>query len=245
MKRNRNYWNYQTILLHSKECNDRKEFYKKFRRGYNLALELGVLHEIFPSRRKPKGYWSIDKIIKEGNKYSTIKEFSENNITAYTLAVKLNLIDSFNFKKIGNKYNRCIYCFIFEDNKVYVGLTYDYEKRTKQHITEKSSSVFKHIKNNIKIKFKHFKLTDYIDKEEASIKEGEILQYFIDKGYTPLNKKKTGFLGGSNRKWSIEKLQIVFSKYDNCTQLVKSKDSNAYYSALYNKWLHLLSYKNK
>ena len=42
---------------------------------------------------------------------------------------------------------RCIYAVEFPDNSVYIGLTYNFENRKKQHLTNSKSTVYKKVKD--------------------------------------------------------------------------------------------------
>ena len=58
---------------------------------------------------------------------------------------------------------RCIYAVEFPDNSVYIGLTYNFENRKKQHLTNSKSTVYKKVKDYPNPLFK--KLTEYIQLE--------------------------------------------------------------------------------
>ena len=92
-------------------------------------------------------------------------------------------------KSLGNKYNRCIYAFEFPDNSVYIGLTYNINIRKNSHYSRNNSQVYKHIhENNLQPELKQ--LTDYIDKDLASKKEGEFVEQYRNSGWNILNKVK-------------------------------------------------------
>jgi predicted GIY-YIG superfamily endonuclease len=98
-------------------------------------------------------------------------------------------------KIIGNLYKRCIYAAEFDNNFVYIGLTYSFNKRINEHLTDKKSKVFKHIKEtNIFPEFK--KLTDYIDNLKAKEYEEYYLNNYKNNNWNILNVAKTGALGG-------------------------------------------------
>ena len=96
---------------------------------------------------------------------------------------------------VGNLYNRLIYAYEFPDNHVYVGLTFNLSKRDRSHMKKNTSPIYLHmVKTGLKPIRKS--LTDFMDIKEAQKKENEILQSYIKKGWKPLNRAKTGSLGG-------------------------------------------------
>jgi predicted GIY-YIG superfamily endonuclease len=134
----------------------------------------------------------------------------------------------------GNRYKRIVYCFEFPDNHFYVGLTFDKVKRFNSHITEATSSVFKHIKKTgLNPTFKE--LTDYIPKEEAVEKENFFLDEYISKGWVPLNVAKTGSLGSNLRIWTKEKIIEIVKKYSTISDFRKY-DQKAYYVSHNQGW---------
>jgi len=187
--------------------------------------------------RKPNNYWTFEKLKEEALKFERRVDFQKMNNSAYTIAYKQNILDEIceHMIKIGNKNKRCIYVAIFSDKCAYVGLTYNFTKRKNTHLySNKYSSVKNHI---IKTKLiPHFiKLTDYIDSNISSIKEGEYLNMMTNRGYTLLNKTKTGGLGGSTLIWTFDKCKEEVYKYKDIKTL--RRDNNSVYSTIIkNKW---------
>lgn len=87
--------------------------------------------------------------------------------------------------------NRCIYSYEFEDHSVYIGLTCNLNNRKNRHC--KDGSVYEHKKTcsiyNIIV------LTDYINENEAKIKENFYVNKYKEEGWNILNKTGTGSLG--------------------------------------------------
>ena len=86
--------------------------------------------------RKPNGYWTKERCYDIALKYDTRKEFSKH--VAHKIAQKHNWLDEicYHMKIIGNIKKRCIYAIEFSDNNVYVGLSYNYEKRFLEHLID-------------------------------------------------------------------------------------------------------------
>ena len=109
---------------------------------------------------------------------------------------------------------RCIYAVEFPDNSVYVGLSYNFKIRTQQHLSQNNSTVYKKIKqDNLTPIFK--KLTDYIDENLAVLKEKEYVEYYNNSKWHILNIVKTGGLGGSTIKWTLNECHKIALKYKN------------------------------
>jgi len=170
--------------------------------------------------------------------YKTRKEFSESHKTAYQKCLKNKWIDELcsHMTKSGNNFKRCIYCYEFPNNYVYVGLTYNIEKRHEAHRLNKDSSVYNfYTKNNIDLP-EIKQLTDYIDKEIASKKETEIKNSYINDGWYIINKNKTGGLGGNIFIWTKEKCLDASKNCETRKEFIL-KYPGAYYSARNNNWI--------
>ena len=117
------------------------------------------------------------------------------------MALKLGIINDLGFRVIGDLYKRCIYAIEFEDNHVYVGLTYNIDIRIEKHFNNpKKSSAGKHHINNPNVKVKINKLTEYIDVNESGKLEEFYINKYKSKEWIILNKAKAGGLGGNNSK---------------------------------------------
>jgi predicted GIY-YIG superfamily endonuclease len=188
------------------------------------------------NNRKPDGYWNIkENCFKEALKYESRKEFRVKSIGACVGSIRngwYNEITS-HMVKLGSKFERVIYSFEFPDNSVYIGLTFNPNERYKKHMKE--GSVYKHIvSTNLNPIFKI--LTDYLNADEASEKEGYILDEYKNNGWKILNKNKTGGLGGNELIWNREKCIEESKKYSSRSEFQK-KSSGAYDAAYRNGWI--------
>lgn len=195
--------------------------------------------------KKPRGYWTIERIKEEASKYSYKSEFDRGCKTAYDKACRLGIINELGFKPLGNKYNRCIYAVEFNDNHVYVGLTFNFNKRIQDHfnkITSKSSVREYHLANK-EVNYKTIQLTDYINKTLAAYKEGEFVDNYRNSGWIIINKVRTGGLGGNiiSNLTTTEVLRIA-STYNSPVELLNSIDKSAYYFAVDHGILNKLVY---
>jgi hypothetical protein len=101
-----------------------------------------------------------------------------------------------------------IYAYEFLDNFVYVGLTYNENKRRYEHLYEKLGPVKKHI-----IKYgvnpKYVKLHDYTSIANAKSLEQHFINKYKKEGWVLLNSAKGGALGGNKVRWTKEACQKI------------------------------------
>jgi predicted GIY-YIG superfamily endonuclease len=221
-----NYWDEDAIRREAKKYNSKVEFQKGSPTAYKAALRLGIIDK--PGSVKKDGlgfvnklkYWDEDAIRREATKYNTKIEFVKGNPSAYNASRKLGILDDLGFKVVGSLYKRMIYAFIFkENNAVYVGLTYNSDKRYKQHLRIDTNggktSPVKLFMDKTGETPEMIKLTDYLPKEEAIVKEKEYEKYYKDLGYNILNIAKAGSLGGSLIKWTEDAIRREAKKYNS------------------------------
>lgn len=148
----------------------------------------------------------------------------------------------------GNRYLRCIYSYEFRNinskDYVYVGLTDSIEHRDKGHLIK--GSVFNFCKKN-KIKKRNIKqLTDYVEKDEAVKLEGQILDRYLSEGWVPINKVKTGGLGGNLTLGGLtfKECSSRASLFKNRSEW-KQKDYSSYYIASKHGWIDKIKIQKK
>lgn len=191
--------------------------------------------------RKCKNYWTKDKCKEEALKYDNRTEFQKKSTRAYYICRKNDWIDDFcsHMNYMGNRFKRCIYAYEFSDNHVYIGLTYNIENRNKTHLKDKYSTVFNNIQKNDIYVLKQ--LTDYINVEDAMIKEGEYVEKYKNNDWVILNKRDTGGLGGNNLMWTKDKCTEISSRYKNKRDL-KKEFAGCYIRIIKEKWLELFNH---
>lgn len=141
---------------------------------------------------------------------------------------------------LGNHYKRCIYAYEFPNieghNYVYVGLTDHLPQR--DHLHSRKGSVYNFCKKHNVERPKPIQLTEYIDKEKASAQEGIHLSKYIVQGWLPLNRVKTGSLGGhlANDGFTFEDCKEVGQKYNKRSEW-KRNDYPTYYIASKRGWI--------
>jgi len=236
------FWTKERCKEEALKYNSRREFRINSYNAYNTCTKNGWLEEVcirLPGW-KPKNYWTKERCKEEALKYKTRHEFELGNTSAYLTSRRNNWLDEIGNHMIvcGNKYKRCIYSIEFSDNHIYIGLTYNFEKRIKDHFIDKDtnkSSAFLHFKEtNSTYEIK--KITDYLEKEEAVKMENYILKSYIDKNWIPLNKAKCGALGSNTLIWNKEKCKEEALKYKTRREF-GTNCSSGYTSARINGWL--------
>lgn len=221
------YYNKEICKQASLEYKNRRDFYKYNCAAANAALINGWIDEFFPPLKNYSGYWTYDTCKEEALKYQTKKEFKEKCETAYKVVLRkkwFKLIE--HFKMLGNHKKRLIYAQEFSDNCVYIGLTYDINKRCKNHLTQKKEMVYKHM-NKTKLQPTLKILTDYLNIDDAIKGEEEWIETYKNNGWRVLNIAKAGGIGGNTKKWDINTLITESSKYKNKKEF-REKSYSAY-----------------
>ena len=177
--------------------------------------------------------WTKEKCEKEALLYKFRSDFQKKSKSAYHASIRYGILDDIclHMTIIGHRYKRCIYAYEFDDNCVYVGLTFNLDRRHKKHLEK--GSVYEHFKINRNYIIKQ--LTEYIDVNLAIKKENDFVEYYKSKNFIILNKVKTGSIG-SVSKWNKEKCQIESLKYTSRFEFQK-KSVSAYNFAFSNKCL--------
>lgn len=135
--------------------------------------------------------------------------------------------------------NRCIYSYEFEDNSVYVGLTYDLNDRNLRHIRDNLSSVNERMK--ICKKFKFNQLTEFINPNEAKEQERNFVEKYKNDGWIILNKTGTGSLGGNILIWHYDNCKEEALKFNTRREL-KNKSLGCYLRICREKWFELFDH---
>lgn len=185
--------------------------------------------------RKSRNYWIKERCIDESKKYNLRSEFKLKCGGAYNSAKKNGWLDEIcsHMTIVGNKYSRLVYVYEFEDNSVYVGLTYNMDKRDKKHRIDKKSKVYRHIN---KTGFEpRLSCSEYMSVNDAVVLEGEKIEYYRNMGLNVLNEADAGAVGGG-LKWTKEKCHQESLKYKKRTIFARESGS-AYNSARNNGWL--------
>ncbi len=236
------FWTKDECIKKALEYTTLSEFATGCSSAYNVSRVNKWLEEICSHMievKKPKGFWTKEKCHEEALKYKTKVEFSKNCSSAYSISYTNKWLEEIcsHMIIIGNISKRCIYAIEFPDNHVYVGLSYNAEKRFKEHLEDNeinNSGVLEHYKKT-KLTPKFKKISEYIDVNEASKLEGIKKTEYQNDGWITLNKAKCGGIGGSKLKWTKEKCQEEALKYETRGEFWENAGSCCN-SALKNGW---------
>jgi predicted GIY-YIG superfamily endonuclease len=240
-------WTKENCIKEILNYKTKKDFYEKSRNAYQASYKKGWLDEISNNLigNKRNFFTKKENCIEEALKYISLSDFSKKSPGAYKSSHKngwLNEISS-HMHYIGHKYKRCIYCYIFDDNSIYVGLTYNLEKRNLQHLSNSKSKVFIHIKKS-DIEPILVQLTDYINIEDARKLEYYFLIKYTNEGFKILNKNKVGGIGGCSIKWTEEKCLYESLKYNSYKDF-KKENKGAYIKAQKEGWIKFYKHLKK
>jgi len=228
----RGYWTKEKCKEESLKYDRRIDFENNCRSAYVSCVRNGWLDYVYSHMSgkgyKSHGYWTKENCQKESLKYSTRNEFRKKSSWPYRISLKNNWLDDIcsHMSIIGNLFKRCIYAYEFEDNYVYVGLTFNLEKRNVAHF-KKKSPVYKH--NLLTSGYTLIQLTEYTDVDKAKELEKFFVEEYKSNGWLILNRIKTGGIGGSF-KWTKEKCHTEALKYKSRKDF-SDNDKGAYSAA--------------
>tara|TARA_Y100000034_G_scaffold136985_1_gene217997 strand:- start:3946 stop:5565 length:1620 start_codon:yes stop_codon:yes gene_type:complete len=227
-------WSKKNIIKTAKKCKNFNEFITEYNAAYKKAKSLNIIEQIKLEFIKRKRFgrqikWTKNKIIKEAKKHKTITSFIKSYPAAYTAAKKIGILEEVRKSMklvIGNRYIRMIYSFEFPDKSVYVGLTYDYDRRYREHM--KSSKTIINKTNELGHTFIMF--NEKLSAEDAVREESNLIKEYKKNGWNILNKAPAGGLGGTVKKWTKEKIIAEAKKYDTRSNF-KKNNAAAYQAA--------------
>lgn len=252
-RKKRGYWTKEKCYKEALKYKFKSDFINNSKVAYYRLVKWKLIDDAckhMPVRKNLEpSKWNKEACIEVAKKCKYKSEFVKLYNGAYSSSKNNNWLHEIttHFQPIGSKVSRCIYVYEFDDKSFYVGLTYNIDKRHKQHMKDDDSAVFKYMKKTNKApSFKQ--VTDYIDYREVGKVEDDILKKYIKNGWKPLNKAKTGGLGSSieKKKPKLKKERFLWVK-ENCykealkynTRMEFQDNSRgAYMSACRNKWLN-------
>jgi hypothetical protein len=242
MKPKNKKWTYDEVYNEARKYSFRDEFKKKSPAHYSAALRNKWINQVC-SHMKPRYIkWTKEMVKKEAEKYTSRSEFERESPKAYEAAYYNGWLKEItnHMEYLGNRVSRLVYAYEFPDNSVYVGLTYNKDKRNDQHL--KSGSVYQYkIKTNL-TPVRVLK-SDYIPAQEASKLERKILQDYANRGWNILNRVEAGNLGGNTIKYSEEMIKDIASKYKT-QQDFRLNEPKAYNAAKRHGWYDSLGLEN-
>ena len=177
--------------------------------------------------------WDKESVHKEALKYNTKIDFIKNSQSAYNRARKDNYLDfvCLHMVQKGNRLKRMVYSYEFSDKSVYVGLTYDIDKRDNQH--NMKGPVFNHIIKTSLTPIRKNISCEYISSVDAAFLEQKTIDRYRNCGWNILNTMKGGGLGGKEIIWTEEKIQLEANKFMTRNEFRKTSP-RAYDAAIRN-----------
>jgi hypothetical protein len=231
-------WTFEECKKEASKYESINEFSKKSLGAYQAALKNKWLNQ-FEFKIPKKTFWTKELCKIEAKKYKSRVDFSKHNGSAYQYALKEKFLDEIceHMPILGNLYKRMIYAYEFPDKHVYVGLTYNEQKRKYEHLYEKKGPVSKHIEKT-KQKPIYKKLSNFEEVEVAKKLEQSYINQYKSLGYKLLNRSKAGALGGNKTFWTKEECQKVANDFKRKRDFAKHPDyGGAYNAAIKHKWL--------
>ena len=172
------------ILTTAKKFKTIKDFSENYYNIYRASLDFGTsFHKKATSHMHyALQKWTPEKIIADARKYKRKMEWARNSPNAYTASYKLNINKkaSKHFEKVGSYVERCIYSISIRNKKIiYIGLTYDFQRRIKDHF--KSKRIKRLIRLYKREKIISKQLTKYLPTEKAKKLEEKFINIFKKK----------------------------------------------------------------
>ena len=239
------------VFAESRKYTTRSEFMRKSGPSYYKARVNGWLDDMPWLERLNAGYnaWTKDRVFEESMKYTSRSEFHNNSRYAYTKALYNGWLDDMSWLEpaVRPYTDSCyyIYCYIYNNDTVYVGLTDDPKRRHYEHSSEKynarrMSPVYRFFSSlNVNVPDPVY-IERGIGQNDALILEDYYISYFRSKNYNVLNKAKTGLhsgsLGSVTRVWSKKMVFEESLKYTSRSEFKKGCGP-AYQKAYNKKWL--------
>ena len=213
------YWeNIKNCIKAAKNCNSKIEFRNTFRTAYETVKRNNWDNDVFTNfvdpriGRTPHNFrWGKKDIYREAIKYKRRGEFEKKAPGAYKTASGNGYLDDVckHMESVGHAYKRAVYAIEFSDKSVYIGITFDYHERYRQHIKNKSSNHRVEKRKKTK-KHKWVEFGKWFDLEKAQEEEMRIIKKYINNGWEVLNLAKTGkgsgSLGSSRLIWTDDKI---------------------------------------
>ncbi|QHJ74358.1 hypothetical protein VH12019_00031 [Vibrio phage VH1_2019] len=216
VKKPSGYWTIERLKEDALKYKTRSEWFEKSS-GYLTARSRGLIDECcahMTEHTKPNGYWTIERLKEDALKYKTRSEWAKKSSGAYDAALRHDMLDDCcgHMKTdVKNLSKRCIYR-IYSGNEIYIGLTYNADRRFDEH--RKGTPQIVDLIERVGIENVIFeRLTDYIEPVLAQIAEKEHIEHYESEGWVILNRAKGGSLGGDRLHWTTERIKEDALKY--------------------------------
>ena len=148
-------------------------------------------------------YWTKERVYEEALKYKTRYEFAVGSPGAWNAAQRNGWLDEVctHMEFVGSRYERAVYFIRSNVEKIgYIGLSMAPKKRYRQHLKTNHKNLRPLLQNPHEIEI----LTAFMLKDEAAKMGVAMIKKFKSEGWTLLNSKTGGGLGGSELIWTKE-----------------------------------------
>lgn len=219
-------WTEELVRKRALECKTKQEFREKYRTGRTFAKRIGIYDEITshmispnatPEMQNIKGLNEKKRIefaMLIAKKYKHRWDFRKENPGCVKVLIKNNLYEEAcsHMEKKGNRFKRALYEFRFPQiNATYIGLTYNYKTRLKQHLNNSSNKKLKLLIKNGE-PYEWIEYNEWYSIQEIGEKESELITLRRNEGFEILNKAKAGNVGGPTLKYKkIDIYRLVVS----------------------------------
>lgn len=221
------YWTKERCIEEAAKYETKFAFRTNSPGAFSSAYKHGWINEICRDMKLLRTYYTMEECAEEASKYNTKTEFLKKAPLHYSHAIRKGFLSQIcnHMEKQGSPLRRVVYVFEFADNYAYIGLTSNFNRREKEHLTNNSSAVLRHIQRS-KSSYVFKCLTDYLSKEEAAQKEIDTIAEYTENGWMMLNKKSGGDLGSKIRKYTKEYCKGIASQYHDKKTF---RESNPYF----------------
>lgn len=240
------YWTYERCKEIVKNLELLSELLDQKKRSAYNAIKKNGWDDLLVNLKytyKPNGYWTYETCKEEALKYSKRSLLSKSSSFAYSTIKKNGWEELFSHMKIEvTLKKRTIYAYEFLNQKiVYVGLTYNIQRRHKAHSGFETQ--YGEVKSPVYIFSEKtgetpiLKILTKIPVKEKNAPKSE--SYYIDKyknnGWTLLNKAKPGSLG-SKYKWTKKVIKKITDECKTHSELREKLPSWVIKSMRKNDW---------
>jgi predicted GIY-YIG superfamily endonuclease len=215
-------WTREKIIAEAKKFKYRTDWKKH--KSYQAAQNRGWVNDPeiaghLSNERLSRRKYSKKLVLKSAQKFKFKSQWKRACDGEYQAAIKYGWFSDAtkHMGLMGSRYYRCLYTIKIKDKKkIYVGLTYNLERRIYDHLRSKRFKRYN--KKDLIIK----QVSKYIHKNQAAKLEDKLIKKYIKEGFSLFNKKEAGGLGGGEKIWTKAKVlkealkfkkRIDFKKY--------------------------------
>jgi predicted GIY-YIG superfamily endonuclease len=200
------------------------EFQRKESGLFTLAKQRGWFEEITAhiSPAGPTGprIWTKSACASVAKPHTSRSAFRMAEPSAYTMARKNGWLTEIcaHIPRQGGNALRAVYVMREKGTRrVYVGISHKTSERYKAHLRKPAKSMRDFLSRPHLFRV----VTPLLDKEVAANAERYLIRRFADLGWTIMNAKVGGDLGGNKRKWTPEKLQGIADIVESRNAMLK------------------------